>query len=191
MSEGSGAVCAKTTPLLVIPKPGLSARNLLAASSETADSSRDNAALRNDNPLEDFQTAPLPVGAAFLDVHLVDGTYELFRHYYALPSARDRDGREVAAVRGVLASVLGMIKRRRHARRRCDRSRHRVVPQWTVAGLQDRRRHRTRPAGAVPAARRRPLGGRRRRLADGGVRGGRCARCRRRWRRLAMRVSNA
>jgi 5'-3' exonuclease len=34
----------------------------------------------------------------------------LFRHYYALPSARDRDGHEVAAVRGVLASVLGMIK---------------------------------------------------------------------------------
>jgi 5'-3' exonuclease len=33
----------------------------------------------------------------------------LFRHYYALPSARDRDGREVGAVRGVLASVLGMI----------------------------------------------------------------------------------
>jgi 5'-3' exonuclease len=34
----------------------------------------------------------------------------LFRHYYALPSARDRDGREVAAVRGVLGSVLGMIR---------------------------------------------------------------------------------
>ncbi len=45
-----------------------------------------------------------------MDIHLVDGTYELFRHYYALPSARDKDGREVAAVRGVLASVLGMIK---------------------------------------------------------------------------------
>ncbi|HWX94186.1 MAG TPA: 5'-3' exonuclease H3TH domain-containing protein [Terriglobales bacterium] len=45
-----------------------------------------------------------------MDVHLVDGTYELFRHYYALPSARDADGREVAAVRGVLASVLGMMK---------------------------------------------------------------------------------
>jgi 5'-3' exonuclease len=45
-----------------------------------------------------------------LDVHLIDGTYELFRHYYALPSARDQSGREVAAVRGVLASVLGMIK---------------------------------------------------------------------------------
>jgi 5'-3' exonuclease len=45
-----------------------------------------------------------------LDIYLVDGTYELFRHYYALPSARDSDGREVAAVRGVLASLLGMIK---------------------------------------------------------------------------------
>ena len=44
-----------------------------------------------------------------LKVHLIDGTYELFRHYYALPSARDRDGREVAAVRGVLSSILGMI----------------------------------------------------------------------------------
>jgi 5'-3' exonuclease len=45
-----------------------------------------------------------------LEVYLIDGTYELFRHYYALPSARDENGREVAAVRGVLTSVLGMIK---------------------------------------------------------------------------------
>jgi 5'-3' exonuclease len=45
-----------------------------------------------------------------MDIYLVDGTYELFRHYYALPSARDADGREVAAARGVLASVMGMIK---------------------------------------------------------------------------------
>ena len=44
-----------------------------------------------------------------LDVHLIDGTYELFRHYYALPSARDQDGVEIDAVRGVVASVLGMI----------------------------------------------------------------------------------
>ncbi len=44
-----------------------------------------------------------------MDVYLIDGTYELFRHYYALPSPRDADGREVGAVRGVLASVLGMI----------------------------------------------------------------------------------
>lgn len=45
-----------------------------------------------------------------MEIHLVDGTYELFRHYYALPSARDEQGREVAAVRGVLASVMGMVK---------------------------------------------------------------------------------
>ena len=45
-----------------------------------------------------------------MDVYLIDGTYELFRHYYALPSARDAAGREVAAVRGVVASVLGMIQ---------------------------------------------------------------------------------
>ena len=45
-----------------------------------------------------------------VEVYLVDGTYELFRHYYALPSARDKDGLEVAAVRGVLSSVLGMIR---------------------------------------------------------------------------------
>jgi 5'-3' exonuclease len=44
-----------------------------------------------------------------LDIYLIDGTYELFRHYFALPSARDAEGREVAAVRGVLTSVLGMI----------------------------------------------------------------------------------
>src|SRR5689334_10336098 len=45
-----------------------------------------------------------------MELFLVDGTYELFRYYYAVPSARDKQGREVAAVRGVLASVLGMIK---------------------------------------------------------------------------------
>jgi 5'-3' exonuclease len=45
-----------------------------------------------------------------VEVYLVDGTYELFRHYYALPSARDENGREIAAVRGVLSSLLGMIR---------------------------------------------------------------------------------
>ena len=44
-----------------------------------------------------------------LEIYLIDGTYELFRHYYAMPSLRDADGREVAAVRGVVTSVLGMI----------------------------------------------------------------------------------
>ncbi len=50
------------------------------------------------------------MGRATLKIHLIDGTYELFRHYYALPGAKDRDGRDVAAVRGVLASLLGMIR---------------------------------------------------------------------------------
>jgi 5'-3' exonuclease len=45
-----------------------------------------------------------------MELFLVDGTYELFRHYYAVPSARDKQGREVGAVRAVLSSVLGMIK---------------------------------------------------------------------------------
>jgi 5'-3' exonuclease len=44
-----------------------------------------------------------------VDIYLVDGTYELFRHFYAMPSARDADGHEVAAVKGVVASVLGLI----------------------------------------------------------------------------------
>ena len=44
-----------------------------------------------------------------MEVILIDGTYELFRHYYAMPSAKDVDGAEVAAVRGVLHSLLAMI----------------------------------------------------------------------------------
>jgi len=45
-----------------------------------------------------------------MEVFLIDGTYELFRHYYALPSARTVDGQEVAAVRGVVASIGAMLK---------------------------------------------------------------------------------
>jgi len=44
-----------------------------------------------------------------MDIYLIDGTYELFRHYFAVPSARDREGREVGAVRGVVGSLLGMM----------------------------------------------------------------------------------
>jgi 5'-3' exonuclease len=43
-----------------------------------------------------------------MNVYLIDGTYELFRHFYAMPSASDSRGREVAAVRGVVASIQGM-----------------------------------------------------------------------------------
>jgi 5'-3' exonuclease len=46
-----------------------------------------------------------------MDVHLVDGTYELFRHFFAVPPAADVNGQEIGAVRGVVASVLSMIER--------------------------------------------------------------------------------
>src|ERR1700691_3727088 len=45
-----------------------------------------------------------------MDVHLIDGTYELFRHFFAVPPAKDVNGQEVGAVRGVLNSVLSMIE---------------------------------------------------------------------------------
>ena len=45
-----------------------------------------------------------------MDVHLIDGTYELFRHFFAVPKAQDRNGREIGAVRGVLRSILSMLE---------------------------------------------------------------------------------
>lgn len=45
-----------------------------------------------------------------MEVHLIDGTYELFRYFFAVPAAADVNGQEVGAVRGVLASVLSMIE---------------------------------------------------------------------------------
>ncbi len=43
-------------------------------------------------------------------VHLIDGTYELFRHHFGAPSYRNDDGLEVGAVRGVVFSLLGMVR---------------------------------------------------------------------------------
>ena len=45
-----------------------------------------------------------------MQVHLVDGTYELFRYYYALPSHVNGAGMEVAAVRGVVGSCLQILE---------------------------------------------------------------------------------
>ena len=45
-----------------------------------------------------------------VQVHLVDGTYELFRHFFAVPSRRDPEGREVGATRGVLGSLLQLLE---------------------------------------------------------------------------------
>ena len=45
-----------------------------------------------------------------MDVYLLDGTYELFRHHFAVPSHVNAAGREVAATRGVIGSVLYMLE---------------------------------------------------------------------------------
>lgn len=45
-----------------------------------------------------------------MQVHLVDGTYELFRHHFALPSRVNADGLEIAATRGVLMSMLTLLE---------------------------------------------------------------------------------
>jgi len=44
-----------------------------------------------------------------MEVHLVDGTYELFRHHFAVPSHVTADGREIAATRGVLSNMLQLL----------------------------------------------------------------------------------
>ncbi len=46
-----------------------------------------------------------------MKVHLLDGTYELFRHHYGTPQSDREDGKEdVAATRGVCFSVLGLLE---------------------------------------------------------------------------------
>ncbi len=45
-----------------------------------------------------------------MQVYVVDGTYELFRHYYGAPPRQDVDGHEVGAVRGVLTSMLRLLR---------------------------------------------------------------------------------
>lgn len=44
-----------------------------------------------------------------MNVHLIDGTYELFRYFFAVPSSKNDSGQEIGAVRGVLGSVFSMI----------------------------------------------------------------------------------
>jgi 5'-3' exonuclease len=45
-----------------------------------------------------------------MNVHLVDGTYELFRAFYAVPSAKSEAGMEVGAVRGLARSMLALLR---------------------------------------------------------------------------------
>lgn len=47
-----------------------------------------------------------------MKVHLVDGTYELFRAFYGVPPAKDSEGRPVGAVRGLLATLVSLLRER-------------------------------------------------------------------------------
>ncbi len=90
---------------------------------------------------------PAP-SVSVMRVHLVDGTYELFRQHFGR-MMRD-DPRENAATIGVLQVDAGAARRGRHPRRRRQRPRHRELPQRPVARLQVERRD---AAGAARPAR--------------------------------------
>lgn len=45
-----------------------------------------------------------------MKIHLIDGTYELFRAWFGTPSARDPGGREVGATRGFLSSIHAFLR---------------------------------------------------------------------------------
>lgn len=45
-----------------------------------------------------------------MQVHLIDGTYELFRYFFAAPKHATQSGQEVGAVRGVLGSMLQLLE---------------------------------------------------------------------------------
>src|SRR5690606_12191639 len=47
----------------------------------------------------------VPPGPAAMKVHLIDGTFELFRAFFGAPPATAPDGREVGAVRGLLRGL--------------------------------------------------------------------------------------
>ena len=54
----------------------------------------------------------MEIAGADVKVHVLDGTYELFRHYFAVPSHVTAEGHEVGAIRGVLESVLNLLGER-------------------------------------------------------------------------------
>ena len=121
-------------------------------------------------------------------VHLVDGTYELFRHFYGLRRFNKGKDQPFGAVVGVLHTVLEMIETgATHLGVATDH----VIESFRNGlwpGLQDGRRHRARAPRAVPPARRRPRRHGSRRLADDRARGGRRAGLRRPHRLRRRRV---
>ena len=45
-----------------------------------------------------------------IDIHLVDGTYELYRAFYGAHGSAQAHGREVGATRGIVRSVLALLR---------------------------------------------------------------------------------
>ena len=45
-----------------------------------------------------------------MKIHLIDGTYELFRAYFAMPPINAPDGRPVGAVRGLMQSFFALLR---------------------------------------------------------------------------------
>lgn len=45
-----------------------------------------------------------------MKVHLVDGTYELFRAFYGAPPAQDTEGRPVGALRALVSTLLSLLR---------------------------------------------------------------------------------
>ncbi len=45
-----------------------------------------------------------------MQLHLIDGTYELFRSYFGAPQRKAPSGREVGATYGILASTLALLQ---------------------------------------------------------------------------------
>ena len=112
-----------------------------------------------------------------MKVHLVDGTYELFRAFFgAPPGARRRWPSRRRRARPPRDAPLAPARAGRHARGVRLRPRDRVLPQRALRRVQDGRGRRPRPARAVRAGGAGRGGPRHRRLADGRVRDRRRAR---------------
>jgi hypothetical protein len=67
-------------------------------------------------------------GTTQMKIHLIDGTYELFRSYYGPPPKKAPDGREVGATLGLLSSLLALLAQPDVCGVRV-RSGYRVLPQ--------------------------------------------------------------
>src|ERR1700755_5643 len=50
-------------------------------------------------------------GATAMRIHLVEGTYELFRSFFGAPPKKAPDGREVGATLGLLNSLLSLLSK--------------------------------------------------------------------------------